>query len=196
MRRKAQAKKAGFVIAALSFGLIAAHSPVRAAGDFFDLRLDDAADRVLRAVGCVLPDPIGTLIQCSNHIGSGIPETTSIKVWGRQAAGQTTDLHGKPSKGRQPFVFMSWQDSSGTPFLPPHAERREAEEMLRQMLLTVGVLNDGPVVKAFFAKVGADEDKVTPIRADGLKVIVEVENQPTRTGRGIFVGPPKFELPD
>jgi hypothetical protein len=91
---------------------------------------------------------------------------------------------------------MDWQDSAGTPFLAPHAERREAEEMLRQMLLTVGVLHDGLVVRTFFAKVGPDEDKVTPISVDGLRVFVEVENRSTQTARRIFVGPPRFELPD
>lgn len=184
--------RVGFAIAAFA-ALLAIPRPVPAAGDFFDLPLDDEADRVLSAVGCVLPDPLGTMVQCSNQVGSGIPETTSISVWGRQPAGQMT-AHGKPSKARLPYVFMSWQDSSGT-FLTPHARRREAEEMLRQMLLTVGVLHDDQVVKTFFAKVGPDEDKVTPISTDGLKVIVEVKNQPTQTGRGIFVGAPKFELP-
>ena len=187
--------KRQIAIAALTGVVLAIAMPVRAAGDFFTLPLDDAADRVLRAVGCVLPENLDRMVKCSDLAGNGIPETTDINIWGARPAGAELDPHGKPSKAMPPYVFMSWQDSLGGPFLPPHAERREAEEMLRQVLLTIGVLNDGPVVKAFFAKVGPNEDKVTPISVDGLKVFVEVKNTPFKTGRGIFVGAAGFKMP-
>jgi hypothetical protein len=170
--------------------MLAMAVPVGAAGDFFDLPLGDAGDRVLRAVGCVLPEKIGdTLITCSDHRDSGIPDTTTINIWGPRPANAV-------SKAAPPYVFMVWQDSSGGPFGVPHAERREAEQMLRQVLLTVGVLNDGPVVKAFFAKVGPDEDKVTPTSTDGLKVFVEVENTSLKTDRRVFIGGPNFTMPE
>jgi hypothetical protein len=174
-------------------GTTLAVTPCWAAGDFFNLPHADVAGRVLRAVGCTMPEDEGGLIKCAALAGDGIPGTTDINIWDAQPASKSPS--GKPSKATPPYVFMAWHDSNGG-FLAPHTERREAEDMLRQVLLTVGVLDDRPVIKAFFGKVGPDEDKVTPLTIDGLKVFVEVENGSVQTDRRLFVGPIGFKLPD
>jgi hypothetical protein len=96
---------------------------------------------------------------------------------------ETTSPHFQPHPGRDHA------------FLAPHAERHEAEEMLRQMLLTVRLLNDEPVVKAFFGKIGPGDDKVLSIRTNGLQVYIELENRPYKIYHRVFVNGFGFKMP-
>jgi hypothetical protein len=160
--------------------------------NFFDLPAEIIGRQVLAAVGCTKPEVTGTNWSCKSS--GGIPGTTDITVFGRSSPSPKAKAG---DQNEEPHVFMAWTDSPPGGLLPAHAERDDAREMFRRLLDVVVVADPAPIAGAFFAPVmERNTYQVVAFQRNGLKIFVERDDNNGVTDRRVFIGGPKFVLPD
>jgi hypothetical protein len=79
--------------------------------------------------------------------------------------------------------------------LPAHAQRQEAERMLREVLDAVGARKPDRIVAAFFAPVRRDGHSEVTMEADGLKFVVRIYDNLGMGSRALFVAEHGGRLP-
>ena len=194
-----QSRRCQTVAAALLL-LTAVLTPPAEAGSpetFFAQPLDHQANQVLRAAGCVMPEHSGSDGKGENHScstldRSGIPGTTNLAVYGPQPR---TDFGSFVSPPEDQHVYMEWVDSPPGGVLPAHAQRQEAERMLREVLDAEGARKPDRIVAAFFAPVRRDGHSEVTMEADGLKFVVRIYDNLGMGSRALFVAEHGGRLP-